>query len=978
MGPAPRGGVGPIRALLAAAIALAWAARAAYPPRGAAGHLADWRTGAGQGWPDFVQLARRTHLALALGEVPKAWTTADQKHTRQALQAIRQGPDLRGRYLAARALGEARGVTAQERGALHDAVQLQADRYVLERALPDLPPAEQAWLREYLRHQQPVTTQGPLVLVQAGRTRRSIDDIPVRAEQDTTKGVPRVMLGPQVLEAAREALPAFLPRRGPANVVVLPEGAGRAGDEDPGRLGPLGRVSQNAFQAYDCSTPYDLELVRLPETRPCSTAIGTEVLMTVPNVTYQVLQEAQTVPISVKRCRLTRSSLPAYCGNADHQTIATHDVEIDRPVHVSREDCEGMWRTGQVSISVKDHYEAVRQRTFKLQRNQTTRLTYTSHGTTWYDDDEVQCEGARWYSKAEGMWIGDMVVARSDKIRLDQDLAYADGDGLMELTQGNVMLPAECTAERGYCYTEQGTYVWGPPPPSAQCRMHVIRKTHGAEVTVREKGETLTIFGDDEQHIRLVVRDSIIKCGMALYRTNFPRLFLFRGDHPVVVAAQRPLPDHEFSLALHFKQQAGWMTGHFQGRLEQYVGQLLHQRCEDDRNQQKVAYADLAARQASHREMEAIALGGGQFALPAGEAWRRYRCRPLQAHALNEGACYDALPVALAPEDRNRIAAADPGRANHTERYYLTPGSRIVTTVAAEVPCSALLAPVYQNLQGRWVQATPALMPSPPPKTLHVDEGGAKPAPTFEAMPDFATRGLYSPQQLDEVQRRRRAKRQIAAAESQLERAWERAQELAPGGVPRLSEGLLADVGIPPASLSALASLAGSKFYTFLQDYGTIMAAFTGTYILYRWGIAIWHAIYRCLLPLHGFHSWAGRAAGAICPWVTQAVYEYKHTTENGEEPLYVAMNPMNDPSKPGRYVCRVAPPAVAEVAKADSAEDLQEPPQQLDEIMERLRALEGVNRGGPRLNLPRYHLEAMGPNRPDAAAAAVPGYPVG
>jgi hypothetical protein len=91
-----------------------------------------------------------------------------------------------------------------------------------------------------------------------------------------------------------------------------------------------------------------------------------------------------------------------------------------------------------------------------------------------------------------------------------------------------------------------------------------------------------------------------------------------------------------------------------------------------------------------------------------------------------------------------------------------------------------------------------------------------------------------------------------------------------------------------------------------------------------------------------------------------------------------VAMNPMNDPSKPGRYVCRAAPPAVAEVAKADSAEDLQEPPQQLNEIMERLRALEGVNRGGPRLNLPRYHLETLGPDRPDAAAAAVSGYPVG
>jgi hypothetical protein len=65
-----------------------------------------------------------------------------------------------------------------------------------------------------------------------------------------------------------------------------------------------------------------------------------------------------------------------------------------------------------------------------------------------------------------GIW--DM-VARSVKIQLDQDLAYADEDGLMELTQSDVMLPLECVAKQGYCYTDQGTYVWDPPPQSTQC-----------------------------------------------------------------------------------------------------------------------------------------------------------------------------------------------------------------------------------------------------------------------------------------------------------------------------------------------------------------------------------------------------------------------------------------------------------------------------------------------------------------------------
>jgi hypothetical protein len=49
--------------------------------------------------------------------------------------------------------------------------------------------------------------------------------------------------------------------------------------------------------------------------------------------------------------------------------------------------------------------------------------------------------------------------------------------------------------------------------------------------------------------------------------------------------------------------------------------------------------------------------------------------------------------------------------------------------------------------------------------------------------------------------------------------------------MPRLPESLLENVGILPTSLSSLASMAGSRPYNFLKDYGMIMAALTGTYI---------------------------------------------------------------------------------------------------------------------------------------------------
>jgi hypothetical protein len=301
-----------------------------------------------------------------------------------------------------------------------------------------------------------------------------------------------------------------------------------------------------------------------------------------------------------------------------------------------------------------------------------------------------------------------------------------------------------------------------------------------------------------------------------------------------------------------------------------------------------------------------------------------------------------------------------------------------VVTTAAEVPCAALLAPVYQNIRGRWVQATPALMPSPPPTELQPGYQDGQSGPQFEAMPDFATQGLYSPKQLNEIQRRRRAKRQLRVAESQLESAYERARRKRRGQVPELHESVLGDVGIPPADLTTLAKLAGSHAYAFLRDYGLVMAALTGTYVLYRWIISAWHATYRCMLPLHGYRGPFGRLAGALCPWVTQAVYELNQETTSDTE-VQAEMNPQNDPSKPGRYVRRRVSLRGPGQSDATATASTRPPSEDLARILERLQALE-LKRGAAtdtdgglgRLELPKFHFQmsAPVPNAPGGHAA--------
>jgi hypothetical protein len=207
----------------------------------------------------------------------------------EALQAILNGPDLRGRYLAARALVQHGNVTRGQREALYGVAQVQADHYALERAVKVLPETEREWLRDYLRQHPPPPGREPLILV-----RRLL----IRRHQAAS---PSSWSGPERPTEARAAEEEELNEvENWANVVVMPEDRSMRDTISPLlRTTLVGGTNQNEFQAYDCSTPIDLELVHPPIARPCTESKGAQVVTVKPEVRYHLLQEAQTIEIPV-------------------------------------------------------------------------------------------------------------------------------------------------------------------------------------------------------------------------------------------------------------------------------------------------------------------------------------------------------------------------------------------------------------------------------------------------------------------------------------------------------------------------------------------------------------------------------------------------------------------------------------------------------------------------------------------------------
>jgi len=196
----------------------------------------------------------------------------------------------------------------------------------------------------------------------------------------------------------------------------------------------------NEFEAYDCSVPDSPETVSLPEPDACDRFSRDNVVASRP-ATFHLLQQLPHRRIQVKSCRLERSKIPAYCGNADHQTILSGDVWMGRPTPVSVEDCKNMWSSGQavVSKTPPGNSGKAQRHYFPISRHGRTQLTYESHGTSyWFDGnfwhgEQLSCQGSNYWSEGHQRWIAAIVQTVADDITLRELPAIVDKGGSVTL-----------------------------------------------------------------------------------------------------------------------------------------------------------------------------------------------------------------------------------------------------------------------------------------------------------------------------------------------------------------------------------------------------------------------------------------------------------------------------------------------------------------------------------------------------------------
>jgi hypothetical protein len=633
-----------------------------------------------------------------------------------------------------------------------------------------------------------------------------------------------------------------------------------------GEIEGLPPPSALEFDAYDCSRPNDIQAVTVGKPKKCDQARPPTVVREV-NTTYVLLQRAAAVPVTVRRCHLVRSKIPAFCGMHDHSTLLTSDVWIKHPVTLTHLECEKMWQARTVEVVSKEYY-GTRKQSFSIHAGASTQVSYTSHGSITLKSNNAQCQGVRWFSQAQQKWVWNVVQAVTDDIILEEDTALVTEDGSMSLTKARARLPAHCLAHTGRCITTTGTYIWNPAD-NAQCRLYQARRrVQGTEVTIMENGKATTIFNSDDEAIRVIRRDSESICESTVYPTNYDELFLAPDMDELPANFNRPVPSTSVKLSLYFKQQGGWLIGHFTGKLRNYLTTLLQRRCEEEQKAKDTEFQQLSAKQQAAMAGETIMLGDGLFATSSGEAWRRYRCRKVRVVGRNTDLCYDSLPVQASQADLERMQAAS--RMN-TSDLFMTPHTRLLTQMAVEVPCAAHLAPLYKSVGGRWIQATPALLPAPAPTPLEE-------APELPALPDIRAEargiirgGIYTQKQLEEMENARRFPLQMVKGAENVAKIVQDTFQAGGDGEHGFWRTAMVR-GIP--ELPTLESMAHSALGKIFGVYSDLTQLIVGTYLLWQIFSWVWGVGRRCCFPDQDLPPLLGRLCGSFLPNTTRTGYQ--------------------------------------------------------------------------------------------------------
>ena len=616
------------------------------------------------------------------------------------------------------------------------------------------------------------------------------------------------------------------------------------------------------FEAYDCSEQAGMEVLTVEDPNTCPDRANLEAA---PEMEYKLLQKVKTFSFPIYECFAVRTRIMYECGVYGHAHDLGNNNDYARPYALSVKECQQAVRQGTFFPMNYEHGARpnVRQTEgVSLAMNATTRMHTHSNGWLQYSSSSVACYGEKGYvyigthasssqpHRDDRREISSLVVYETWAISIYQREAFVSLEtGQIIVHHNQLALPAGCSLELESCQLEGGyTYFWDAPTEGQMCPYYGLRSVQG--ISTREPRDLdrppgpvtqdQVFVSTDESMIRFRLNRGISRCDAIIYPTQYPSLFLTLDvEHPKF---QRELHPREFDIFTYIDAQDEFVYQTIKTGLKEMVASYEEQRCRENTETRKLAFAKKAAEQQSIIDGHTAHLGGGQYVTAAGEVFHSYHCRPVVADAVltADRLCYDALPVQLRAADEQRRAqtlSQEPGEV----QLFLEPYTRRLVEAASVIDCEHPQKPIYKNQIGSYLAYKGTHMYlTRNPKVLErsITELSHLDLPDF----NFAEGGIYNPQIRQRLNTWQQAPRMMKGVIAFTTLAAQKYGWHGQGRVPPRAF----VPSIPRVLPMGFFDLWG-RIYRFLHTYGALCSVIVGTGIIlqcFAWFIGVLLRLY--------------------------------------------------------------------------------------------------------------------------------------
>lgn len=594
----------------------------------------------------------------------------------------------------------------------------------------------------------------------------------------------------------------------------------------------------NAIIGYDCGArSLNITTLSLLDVEPC------DIPQTAVNVTetfLHLLQLNEFVKTHVRQCKIMIKRTVYHCGMHSHTSVVSQG-QMEFMHEVGNDVCNHLHWTGAIKIGTSAIITG-------LGPNSTSTRSLTIAGTV---DNNGKCAGTE-YSDPYGIW-SNVVVQGVIELTIQDYYATVN----INTNKVNLRSGLACRLSEPGCVDLEGGNTFWDPLPDDNCRFDrydILYEGLAQKVASGEGEKQQAVYAVTQGDITFALtrKRAYPICGLMIYRTEHPKMFLLESQRGAMPFAQRKISVENLDIFAYVNAKFVYVERHIRTEINRLYYDVVKQNCEIERQVLKTTLS--LATQAPDEFAFQLMKGPGYMAVVAGEVAHVIKCIPVEVKLRRTEECYHHLPVS---------------RENDT--LFISPRTHILLQTGTQISCNPMVPPMYQ-FQGAWYKLIPS-----PTETLAPQKVAPMTKLTWKytSPGELAISGIYTQADLDNMRENILFPAERAAILNTIARGI--------SGYPTQSQGTSFTHLLDEEALEKISRSAGSKILQSFMAFGTASAGVLGVFTIFA-GVKLIADTIVHGYALHTVYGWSIHLLGALWSSLTYLLVHLGQKNPKDEE----------------------------------------------------------------------------------------------